>query len=106
MTYNSTSLYSEAVDLAASNVLSDHAASRKDRARQLTELLYSLGTTIPESWQTSARKVLYARERSIDRILNALSKDVGDNPYHLRYQVLSSVLLLALTVKQFSGGNT
>ena len=101
-----TSLYSEAVDTAASNVLRNDATPRKDRARQLTELLYSLGPSIPESWHTSARTVLDRRERSIDRILHALSKDVCDNPHHTRYDVLSSVMLLALTVKQVSAANS
>ena len=97
-------LYSDAVNYAATQVLSHAHVTRRKRVEELRELLYSLAATIPDSWQTTSRPILARREPSIDRILHALSYDVCENQESPRYQVLSSVMLLALTVKQATSG--
>jgi hypothetical protein len=97
-------LYSDAVHNAAMHVLTDGASPRPKRVEELRELLYSLAPSIPDSWQTSSRPILARRERSIDQILHALSFDVCENVESPRYQVLSSVMMLALTVKQATSG--
>ncbi len=92
--------YSEAVNYAANLVLADRAAHRAQRIERLLDLLHSLAYTIPESWRTNSRSVLERRERSIERIVQALSADVAEHPELSEYFVLSSVLQLALTIKQ------
>lgn len=99
MAYNCSN-YSEAVNFAASLVLTDRSAQRTQQIERLLDLLHSLALTIPEAWGTKSRAVLANRERSIERIVQALSMDVADHPQLSEYFVLSSVLLLALTVKQ------
>ena len=92
--------YSEAVNHAANLLLADRAAQRAQRIENLFDLLHSLAATIPESWGTETRAMLANREPSIDRIVEALSMDVAEHPDLSDYFVLSSVLLLALTIKQ------
>ena len=92
--------YSEAVHYATNQVLMDAAATRRMRIEQLRELLYSLAATIPEAWSTHARPILAHREPSIERVVSALTGDIHDNREHARYLVLSSIQLLALTIKQ------
>lgn len=95
-------LYSEAVHHAMMNTVSA-AISRRTRIEMLRELLYSLGESIPNAWNTSARPMLERREHSVDRITHALSSDLAYSSESARYQVLSSVLLVALTIKQSTG---
>lgn len=102
MIYNCSN-YSEAVNYAANLVLTDLAAQRAQRIERLLDLLHSLAFTIPESWKTKSRGMLARRESSIERIVQALSIDVAEHPELSEYFVLSSVLLLALTIKQLSG---
>ncbi len=94
--------YSEAVNHAANLVLTDETSKRAQRVDRLFELLYSLADSIPESWKTAARTTLERRECSIERIVRVLSRDVAEHPEFSEYFVLSSVLLLALTIKQLS----
>jgi len=98
--YNAYYTYSEAVNRAASDVLTDYALARPRRVEQLRELLYSLGPTIPESWGTKSRALIAGRERSMDLLVRVLSSEMYVAPDHPRYDVLSGVLLLALTIKQ------
>ncbi len=92
--------YGEAVNRAASNVLNDRTVARQRQIEELEELLYSLGNSIPESWETQTRTLLTGRERSIDRLVRVLTMEMHLDPKHPRYSVLSSVLLLAFTIKQ------
>jgi hypothetical protein len=101
MHYNCSN-YSEAVNYAANLVLTDRAAQRAQRVERLLDLLHSLAHTIPEAWGTKSRPILTRRERSIERIVQVLSLDVAEHPELSEYFVLSSVLLLALTIKQLS----
>jgi hypothetical protein len=102
MRYNCSN-YSEAVNYAANLVLTDRAVQRTQRVERLFDLLHSLGHTIPEVWGTRSRAILARRERSIERIVQSLSIDVAEHPDLSEYFVLSSVLLLALTIKQLIG---
>ena len=95
--------YPEAVNHAANIVITDQAVTRSHRLARLRELLYSLANSIPQSWGTRARTTLAAHEPSIDSVITALSMDMYDNPDLTRYQILSSILLVALTIKQMSG---
>jgi hypothetical protein len=92
--------YSDAVSHAANLVLTDRGVHRAQRTERLLDLLHSLAQTIPESWGTKSRALLACRERSIERIIHALSLDVAEHPELSEYFVLSSVLLLAFTIKQ------
>ena len=95
--------YPEAVNHAANIVITDQAVTRTHRMLRLRELLYSLAVSIPESWGTQTRILLSRREASIDALVNALTMDMYENPDPPQYQVLSSIMLLALTIKQMSG---
>jgi hypothetical protein len=95
--------YPEAVNHAANIVITDQAVTRTSRLARLRELLYSLANSIPESWYTESRPVLTRREHSIDYIIEALTIDMYENEDLTRYQILSSILLVALTIKQMSG---
>jgi hypothetical protein len=96
-----TYTYSEAVHFAAETaLLSGQVASKSD---QLRELLYGLGSSIPEAWSTSTRQMLAGRESCIERLLEGIRSDLGGDYESYRYQVLSSILQLALMVKQVGG---
>ena len=93
-------LYADAVHYAMTNAMAPAApAARMERMR---ELLYGLAQTIPCAWNTLARKTLENREGSIDRIVYELSLDMGQGCDPIRYHVLNSVLLVALTIKQMT----
>ena len=92
--------YSDAVHFAANQVLAQTSFSPQSRTDQLSELLYSLAPTIPETWATRSRGLLARREPSIEIVIDALGRDLQDNAKTSRYLVLSSILLLALTIKQ------
>ena len=94
--------FPEAVNRAANVVISNGAGARSHRANRLLDLLHGFAQAIPDSWGTGVRRLLVHQERSIDYIVRVLSLDVKRNPEPQRYQVLSSVLLLALTIKQMS----
>ena len=70
----------------------------------LWELLYGLGPSIPTAWNTRSRGTLERGERSIDRVVFELSNDVAYSVESARFHVLSSVLLVALTIKQMMPG--
>lgn len=90
---------------AANLVLTDRAIHRAQRTERLLDLLHSLAQTIPESWGTKSRALLARRERSIERIIHALSLDVAEHPELSEYFALSSVLLLAFTIKQLGAAD-
>jgi hypothetical protein len=92
--------YSDAVHFAANQVLAQTTFSPQSRADQLRELLYSLAPTIPETWATPSRGLLVRRELSIEIVIDALGRDLQENTDSSRYLVLSSILLLAQTIKQ------
>jgi hypothetical protein len=94
-------IYADAVHYAMTNAM---AASPSPAARVtgLRELLYDLAQSIPAAWQTATREVLEQRESSIDQIVHKLSIDLGYATEPIRYNVLSSVLLVALTIKQMT----
>jgi hypothetical protein len=94
--------YPEAVNYAANLVIAEKAVTRTHRLARLRELLYGLAKSIPEAWGTDARAVLERHEPSIDQIISAITMDMYDNQELVRYQVLSSILLVALTIKQMS----
>jgi hypothetical protein len=96
-------IYADAVNYAMMNAL-NAAPSQVARVRGLWELLYELAQSIPLSWQTSSRVVLERREASIDCVITELSVDLGQAIEPIRYHVLSSVLLVALTIKQMTNG--
>ena len=96
-------IYTDAVNYAMMNTLSA-APSPVARVRGLWELLYELAQSIPVSWQTASRSVLERREASIDCVISELSIDLGQAIEPIRYNVLSSVLLVALTIKQMTYG--
>jgi hypothetical protein len=92
--------YSDAVHFAANQVLAQTSFSPQSRTDQLCELLYSLAPTIPETWPTLSRGLLARREPAIEIVIDALGRDLQENTDSSRYLVLSSVLMLALTIKQ------
>jgi hypothetical protein len=96
-------IYADAVNYAMMNAL-NASPSQVARVRGMWELLYELAQSIPTSWQTASREVLEQRELSIDRIIQELSIDVAQSTEPIRYHVLSSVLLVALTIKQMTNG--
>jgi hypothetical protein len=93
-------IYSDAVHYATNQVLTNAAATSRMRIEQLRELLYSLAATIPEAWRTHTRPVLTHQESSIERVVGALAIDLHENREPSHYFVLSSIQLLALTIKQ------
>ena len=96
-------MYSDAVHYAASQVLLDAAFTKQTQVERLRELLYSLASTIPEAWGTRSRAILIRRDSSIERVVRTLASDLYNNSEPSRYLVLSSVQLLALTIKQMDG---
>ena len=92
--------YGEAVDRAASNVLRNATIARQRQVEQLQDLLYSLGNSIPEAWGTQTKALLTRREHSLDHLVGILTMEMHLDPEHPRYSVLSSLLLLAFTIKQ------
>ncbi|MDP4234385.1 MAG: hypothetical protein Q8921_11345 [Bacteroidota bacterium] len=96
-------LYSDAVHYAMTNAIS-RGDTLPTRIDSLWELLYGLGPSIPKAWNTLSRSSLERGERSIDRVVFELSNDVAYSIDTVRYHVLSSVLLVALTIKQMMPG--
>lgn len=94
-------IYADAVHYAMTNAMAA-SSSLAVREMGLRELLYELAQSIPASWQTASRELLSQREASIDRIVHMLSIDLGYATEPIRYNVLSSVLLVALTIKQMT----
>jgi hypothetical protein len=90
--------YSDAVHFAAESALRTYPFA--SRSEHLRELLYGLGNTIPEAWSTSTRQLLAGREACIELLLEGIRSDLGGDYESYRYQVLSSILQLALMVKQ------
>jgi hypothetical protein len=93
--------YPEAVHFAAARVLSDDGITVNKRIEGLQDLLYSLDSSIPESWHTRTRTLLSRRECNMDRVLEAVSKDLTSDVAPSRYDVLGAILQLVLTVKNY-----
>ena len=98
--------YTDAVHYAANLVLMDRTAVRSQRIERLFELLYSLAESIPVSWGTTSQAMLARREGSIERIVQSLSFDVVEHQEYSNYSVLSSVLSVALSIKQLTAYET
>ncbi len=94
-------LYSDAVHYAMTSAIS-RGETLHSRIAGLWELLYELGPSIPTAWNTLSRTTLERGESSLDRIVFELSKDVAYAVEPARYHVLTSVLVVALTIKQMT----
>jgi hypothetical protein len=104
------SSYSEAIHHAADTLLSCTDCDRCEKARSLMLLLGSTATSIPTAWCSKSCEVLSRiaqlnsstpSPRDLDEVIGALNDDLIQSTaaHELRYNVLSSILQLALTVR-------